>query len=124
VRLLLDEMYPAVIASQLRERGRDVVSIHEPEYRRLEGAPDPEVFAAALADGRAIVTENVSDFRVLESHALARGEPRPSLVFTTNRRFPRGAPATIGRLVVALDALLRTEPTGTMAVFLEHADPS
>jgi len=47
MRLLLDEMYPPVVAEQLRARGHDVVSVHDPEYRWLEGAPDEEVFAAA-----------------------------------------------------------------------------
>ena len=59
MKLLLDEMYPATLAEQLRARGHDVVSIHDPDYRRLEGAPDAEVFAAAVAETRVLVTENV-----------------------------------------------------------------
>jgi hypothetical protein len=122
VRLLLDEMYPAVLAEQLRDRGHDVVSIHESDYQRLEGASDADVCAAALGDGRAVLTENVPDFRRLEAHALARGEPHPVVIFTTNRRFPRGDPATIGRLVVALDALLKETPAKVTSVFLRPAD--
>jgi hypothetical protein len=86
VRLLLDEMYPAAIAVQPRARGLDVASIHEPGFDHLEGAPDADVFAAALELGRSLVTENVPDFRRLEDAALARGKPTPALVFTTNRR--------------------------------------
>jgi len=71
VRLLLDEMYPATVAEQLRARGHDVVSIHDPAYRRLEGSPDEEVFATAIAESRVLVTENVPDFRLLEAEALA-----------------------------------------------------
>lgn len=122
MKLLLDEMYPAVIAQQLRERGHDVASIHDPEYRRLEGAADADVYAAALADGRAVVTENVPDFRRLEADALAREAPYPALVLTTNRRFPRGAPATTGRLVRALDALLGADAEAVTTVFLEPVD--
>ncbi len=118
MKLLLDEMYPATVAEQLRARGHDVFSIHDPEYRRLEGVPDDEVFAAAVAEGRALVTENVSDFRRLEAEALARSEQTPSLVFTTNRQFPRGDPATLGRLVVALDALLEERSALPAAIFL------
>jgi len=122
VKLLLDEMYPAVIAEQLRGRGHDAVSIHESGYQRLEGVSDADVWAAALPEGRAIVTENVPDFRRLEAAALARGEPRPGLVFTTNRQFPRGHPATTGRLVVALAALLDAEPEPGTTVFLAQPD--
>jgi len=43
VKLLLDEMYSATVAEQLRGRGHDVVSIHDAEFRSLEGAPDEEV---------------------------------------------------------------------------------
>ena len=122
MKLLLDEMYPAVIAQKLRERGHDVASIHDPDYRRLEGAADADVCAAALADGRAVVTENVPDFRRLEAAALAREAPYPALVFTTNRRFPRGAAATTGRLVMALDALLGADAEAVTTVFLEPVD--
>lgn len=106
MRLLLDEMYPASIAEQLRARHFDVVSVHETGLSHLEGAPDEDVFAAAVALRRAIVTENVPDFRRLEVAALSRGQPAPGLVLTTNRRFPRGRPETTGRLVTALAELL------------------
>lgn len=122
MRLLLDEMYPAVLAERLRDRGHDVVSIHESDYQWLEGASDADVCSAALADGRAVLTENVPDFRRLEANSLARGEPHPGLIFTTNRQFPRGDPATIGRLVVALDVLLRGTPVKLTSVFLRPAD--
>lgn len=111
-------MYPATIAEQLRDRGHDVVSIHDADYRKLEGAPDEEIFAIAAAEVRALVTENVPDFRRLEADALARGEPTPSLVFTTNRQFPRGEPATIGRLVLALDSLLTGPSAPPTTIFL------
>ena len=78
--------------------------------------------AAALAEGRAVVTENIPDFRRLEAAALARGEPRPGLIFTTNRKFPRGHPATTGRLVVALAAFLDAEAEPATTVFLAPAD--
>ena len=56
MKLLLDEMYAATVAEQLRARGHDVVSVHDPEHRRLEGALDEEVFATAVAEERALVT--------------------------------------------------------------------
>ena len=122
MRLLLDEMYASVVACELLDRGHDVLSIHDPEYRRLEGAPDAEVYAAAVTDSRTLVTENVFDFRRLEAATLASGEPHAGLIITSNRQFPRGAPAAIGRLVVALDAFLKSEPEKATTVFLQHTD--
>jgi hypothetical protein len=111
-------MYSAVVAEQLRSRGHDVVSVHDRRYCRLEGAPDEEVFAIAASEQRILVTENVPDFHRLEGEALAAGIECPGLIFTTNRRFPRGDPATIGRLVLALDRLLGEDRPMTSATFL------
>ena len=124
MRLLLDEMYPPAVAEQLRARGHDVVSVHEAGHRRLEGAPDEELFVAALAEGRALVTENVPDFRRLEAAALARGEPHAVLVFTSNRQFPRGAPSTTGRLVEALHRLLNEHSSPRSSLFLKRPPSS
>jgi hypothetical protein len=120
VKLLLDEMYPPVVAEQLRARGHDVVSVHDPEYRRLEGGPDEEAFAAALAESRALVTENVPDFRRLEAEALAHGEAHAALVFTSNRQFPRGKPGTTGHLIDALHTLMSERSTLRASLFLER----
>lgn len=96
MKLLLDETYPPVVAAQLRARGYNVVSVHDADYRQLEGLPDDEIFAAALAEAPVLVTENVPDFRRLEADALTRGEAVPTIIFTTNRQFPRGEPGTVG----------------------------
>ena len=124
MRLLLDEMYPAVIAEQLRARGHDVVSVHDDAYRRLEGAPDDEVFAAARVEERVLVTENVPDFRRLEIDALARGDPHVAIVYTSNRQFPRGEPGTVGRLVESLHALMTTSAAMTGSLFLSRPSSS
>jgi predicted nuclease of predicted toxin-antitoxin system len=121
VRLILDEMYPGVIAEMLRSRGYDVVSVHDPAYRHLEGASDEELFSAALKEERALVTENVPDFRRLEAEALGRGKPHPALVFTTNRQFPRGIPGMTGRLVEALAVPLLERQSLRGSLFLRRA---
>jgi predicted nuclease of predicted toxin-antitoxin system len=98
---LLDEMFAPTIAEQLRRRGHDVASVDDPEYRTLEGAPDDQIWAMAIADDRALVSENVRDFRRIESDALARADPIARLILTTDRQFPRGDPGTVGLLDVA-----------------------
>ena len=121
MKLLLDEMYTPTIAEQLRSRGHDAASIHDPEYRMLEGEPDDEVWSAAIADDRALVSENVQDFRRIEANALAHAQPVARLIFTTDRQFPRGEPGTLGRLVSALDTLLAANPDLATALFLKPA---
>ena len=108
MRLLLDELYAPAIAVALRVRGHDVVSVHKAEP--LLAAQDEEVLAAGAAAARALVTENVRDFRPLETALLAAGGYHHGIVYTSKRQFPRGDPATIGRLVRALDVLLRDPP--------------
>ena len=57
---LVDEMFPPAAAVVLREKyGYDAVHVGE---AGLQGAEDAQVAAAARAEGRALVTENVADF--------------------------------------------------------------
>lgn len=110
MRLLLDEMYAPAVTAELRARGHDAASVHDRVHAHLLGALDADVLAAARRDGRALVTGNVRDYRRLESALVADGSHHAGLVYTSNRRFPRGDPATTGQLVTALDTLLRAGP--------------
>ena len=109
MRLLLDEMYPRVIADRLRERGHDVISVHDAPGR---GTPDPEVLEYARSERRALVTENVRDYRPLADQLIGAGESHAGLVFTTDRRWPRN---DAGALINALERLLgeRPQPVAT-----------
>jgi hypothetical protein len=107
VRILLDEMWPATIASQLRERDHDAVAVAE--RADLRGQPDEVLFAAAQLEGRVVVTENVVDFRPIATAWILRGERHSGVVFTSNRRFPRHDQQTLGRLVSCLDELCREQ---------------
>jgi predicted nuclease of predicted toxin-antitoxin system len=124
MKLLFDEMYAPTVAEQLRGRGHDVASVHDPGYHTLQGASDEEIWAAAIVADRALASENVRDFRRIETDALARGQPAACLIFTTDRQFPRGDPGTLGRLVLALDALLASPPDLTTALFLKPSTAS
>ena len=115
MKLLLDEMFDPDIAVELRRRGYDVVAVAErPDLR---GQPDPVVFAAAWAEARCVVTENVGDYRPLAAEASRAGRPCPGLIFTSNRQFPRHDPRTLGRMVTALAGLL---PQDRELTSLEH----
>ena len=108
MRLLLDEMHPPIIAEELRRRGYEAVAVAAmPELRMLA---DPDIFAAAQEERRAVVTENIADFlRIADSHDQT-GREHHGLVLIDPGRYPRGSPGTIGRLVKALDALLAEHP--------------
>ena len=123
MRLLLNEMWSAAIARQLRERGVDAVAATE-AGARYRGVPDHEVFARARADGRVIVTDNVPDFVALLADAASRGEGHPGVVFAVRPSFDRGHPRVTGRMVRALAALAcSSEAQGVAggAVFLRPA---
>ena len=119
MKLLLDEMYARAVAEQLRARGHDVVAVTEVDERR--GQPDPEIFAWAQAEERAVVTDNVADYMPIHGEHVGAGRPHHGLVLTHDKRFPRGQPATTGRLVTALDQLLAHPPqTASFLRWLEE----
>lgn len=104
MKLLLDEMYPSLIARELRARGHDVVSVHESPG---SGTPDERVLDHARSEGRAVVTENIRDYRPLAEALIVAGASHSGLVFTTEKRWRRTDP---GALITALDALLVANP--------------
>jgi predicted nuclease of predicted toxin-antitoxin system len=106
LKLLLDEMYTAAVAEQLRQRDHDVIAVAE--HTDLRGTPDEDLLSWAQTEDRALVTDNQRDFIPIHHRRIADGHDHKGLILTTNRRFPRGQPATIGKLVVALDTLLHT----------------
>lgn len=99
-------MYSDALTVELRARGHDAISVRDAEIA-LAGMPDDEVLKVAVAEGRTLVTENVRDYRPLETDLFFTGHHHHGIIYTTNRQFPRGEPHTIGRLVRALDALAR-----------------
>lgn len=113
LRLLIDEMYPAAVAEQLRLRGHDAVAITE--RKELRALADSAIFDAAQHDRRAVVTENVADYVPLAEDSDQRGRPHHGLVLIDPAKFPRGHQRTIGRLVKALERLMaefqEDEPT-------------
>jgi Domain of unknown function (DUF5615) len=57
---------------------------------------DEDVFAAAIAEERALVTENVPDFGRLEADALARGEAHAASSSLPTESSRAGSPARSG----------------------------
>jgi hypothetical protein len=111
-------MLPRSVAEQLRIRGHDVVAVTE--HPLLRGQSDSHVFEVAHAEIRVVVTENAGDFRVLAALWLQRGQSHGGMVFTSPKRWPLGDPRTVGRLVTALDDLIRSNVDLTHREFWLH----
>jgi predicted nuclease of predicted toxin-antitoxin system len=110
LKLLLDEMLSAVIAEQLRARGHDVDAINR--HPQHEALSDSEVLDLARAQLRAVVTNNLVDFRMLHHEAITPGGPGHfGMVFMAGNY--RRTKADIGRIVKALEAKLEEFPRET-----------
>jgi len=89
---LIDEIFPVTTAELLRTKyGHDAVHVAEVGLR---AADDAQVAAAARAEGRAVVTENVADFAaerdvvllfVLKKHLPAGGGQAAALARILDR---------------------------------------
>jgi hypothetical protein len=107
LRLCLDELYSQSIAESLRERGHDVISVHErPD---LEGLKDARLFPLLTDERRAIVTENWPDYQEEMSAAARSGRDHYSVLFTSRARMPRSR-ETIGLYIRVLDDFLQRHP--------------
>jgi hypothetical protein len=107
VRLLLDEMISAVVAVQLRGRGRDVEAVSE--RRELRGLEDEDLFEYAQTAERAVVTYNRDDFLKLDRELRSQGLDHNGIVILNPKRFPQGA-VSLGPLVTSLDELIADGP--------------
>jgi predicted nuclease of predicted toxin-antitoxin system len=107
VKLLLDEMLSPAIARELRARGHDAEAVAGHPDR--EALSDPEVLGLARVEHRAVVTNNVRDFRPLHHEAITPGGPgHYGVIFIpgTYRRTRND----IGKITAALEALLTEYP--------------
>lgn len=110
MKLLLDEMISWRIAVELRARGHDVLAVKR-DRLELEQQPDGTVLGAAGSEQRAVVTNNVRDFRVAHERVVARGDAHFGVIYTFGDSLPRNKGA-ISLWVRTLDGFLRTHVAG------------
>lgn len=107
MKLLLDEMLSPVIARELRARGNDVEAVAgHPDRETLS---DPEVLALARAERRAVVTNNLRDYRPLHHEAIVPGGPGHFGMIFMPGSYCR-TKADTGRIIAALEAKLAEYP--------------
>jgi Domain of unknown function (DUF5615) len=107
VKLLLDEMLSPAIARELRSRGHDVEPVAGHPDR--EALSDPDVLALARAEHRAIVTNNLRDFRPLHHEAITPGGAGHFGMISMPSAYRRTR-ADTGRIIAALEVILARYP--------------
>lgn len=108
MKALLDEQLSPQIARVLRKRGLDVEAVSE--RSDLPEASDSEVIDAATREQRAVVTNNIKDFRPIAAERLADGRGHAGLILLPAGR-TRSRAAT-GALADAIETVIRAHPGG------------
>lgn len=108
MRVLLDEQLSPQIAVLLRHAGYDVLAVVDRDD--LLGCSDKIVFEIASSEGRALVTNNIKDFRPLAAEWHARGRTHPGLILLPSTR--SRTRAAVPALAAAVEAILRAHPDG------------
>lgn len=110
MKLLLDEMLTPDIARELRARGHDVEAVAG--HPSWEGLSDPQIMVVARTEHRAIVTNNLRDYRPLHSEAITSGgRGHFGMIFMPGDY--RRTKADVGRIIAALEAKLIQYPGET-----------
>jgi hypothetical protein len=100
----LDENIHAALASQLRQRGIDAHNVYDLQQH---GWTDAALLQGAAAQGRVLVTHNISHFVTLHRSYLAGGQTHAGIVVTPVR--------PIGILLARLIMLHETTTAEEMA---------
>jgi predicted nuclease of predicted toxin-antitoxin system len=108
VRAILDEQLSPQIAVLLRKAGYEVDAVADRED--LAGRSDRIIFEVACGEGRAVVTNNIKDFRPLAAEWLAQGRVHAGLILLpSSRTRTRHA---IAAVAAAIENILRDHPDG------------
>jgi predicted nuclease of predicted toxin-antitoxin system len=108
VKALLDEQLSLQIAVLLRQTGHDVQAVTErPD---LLGRSDRIIFEVASDEGRAVITNNIKDFRPLAAEWLAQGRVHAGLILLPSTR--TRTRSAIAMLAEGISTLMRDHPDG------------
>lgn len=108
MKALLDEQLSPQIAASLRQAGYDVLAVADRDD--LVGRSDRIIFEVACSEGRAVVTNNIKDFRPLAAEWLARGRTHGGLILLPSSR--TRTRTAVPALTAAVEAILRAHPDG------------
>ena len=108
MRAVLDEQLSPQIAVLLRQAGYDVDAVAD--RADLAGRSDRFVFEVACREDRAVVTNNIKDFRPLAAEWLAQGRAHAGLILLPSTR--TRTRSTIAAVAAAIGNVLRDHPDG------------
>jgi hypothetical protein len=108
VKALLDEQLSPQIAVLLRKAGCDVLAVADRDD--LIGLSDRIILEVATGEGRAVITNNIKDFRPLAAEWLAQGRTHGGLILLPSSR--THTRAAVAALADAIEAVLRAHPDG------------
>jgi predicted nuclease of predicted toxin-antitoxin system len=108
VKGLIDEQLSPQIAALLRQAGYDVVAVAERDD--LVGSSDTIVLEVAVTEERAVITNNVKDFRPLAAQRLAQGRTHAGLILLPSKR--TRSRAAVATLAGAIEKVLQDHPDG------------
>jgi predicted nuclease of predicted toxin-antitoxin system len=111
MRAILDEQLSPQIAALLRKAGYDVDAVAD--RRDLAGRSDRIIFDAASREGRAVITNNIKDFRPLAAEWLAQGRVHAGLILLPSAR--TRTHDSIAAIAAAIEIILRDHPDGLSA---------
>ncbi|MBV9093636.1 MAG: DUF5615 family PIN-like protein [Streptosporangiaceae bacterium] len=108
MKAILDEQLSPQIAVLLRRAGYDVEAVAGREA--LMGRSDRIIFEVACSEGRAVVTNNIKDFRPLAAEWLAQGRAHAGLILLPSTR--TRTRHAIAAVAAAVEKVLRDHPDG------------
>jgi predicted nuclease of predicted toxin-antitoxin system len=108
VKAILDEQLSPQIAELLRKAGYDVDTVADRED--LAGRSDRIIFEIASSEGRAVITNNIKDFRPLAAEWLAQGRVHAGLILLPSTR--TRTRDSIAAIADAIENMLRDHPDG------------
>ncbi len=108
MRAILDEQLSPQIAILLRQACYDVDAVAGRED--LVGRSDRIIFEVACSEGRAVVTNNIKDFRPLAAEWLAQGRVHAGLILLPSTR--TRTRSAIAAVAAAIGNVLRDHPDG------------
>ncbi len=108
MKALLDEQLSPQIAVLLRQAGYDVVAAAD--RHELIGSTDSIILEVATSEERAVVTNNIKDFRPLVASRLAQGRTHAGLILVSSAR--TRTRSTISALANAIEKVLYDNPDG------------
>jgi predicted nuclease of predicted toxin-antitoxin system len=108
VKAILDEQLSPQIALLLRKAGYDVIAVAERDD--LAGSTDNVIVEVASTEERAVITNNVKDFRPLVAGRLAQGRTHPGLILLPSKR--TRTRASVAAMARAIEQVLHEHPDG------------